>query len=255
MASIKLTGDTSGEITISAPAVAGTNTLTLPATTGSLMTSTFTGDINFDSDTLVVDSTNNRVGIGTSSPSQKLDVNGTINATAFQGDGSALTGISGGKVLQVVTNHVDTIASYYIDSATPDTTQKLAVLDTSITPTASDSKILVTFSICGEGHWQSVFRLFRGNTEIGRSTQNSGQWSGFKVMDYDGNVDSTPGNHHFVFTDTPNTTSSISYNLRISESVNTNAYFRLNRAYNGASTGQANFEIGTSQVILMEIGA
>jgi len=34
MASIKLTGDTSGEITISAPAVAGTNTLTLPATTG-----------------------------------------------------------------------------------------------------------------------------------------------------------------------------------------------------------------------------
>ena len=36
MASIKLTGDTSGEITISAPAVAGTNTLTLPATTGTV---------------------------------------------------------------------------------------------------------------------------------------------------------------------------------------------------------------------------
>jgi hypothetical protein len=38
MASIKLTGDTSGEITISAPAVAGTNTLTLPAATGTLTT-------------------------------------------------------------------------------------------------------------------------------------------------------------------------------------------------------------------------
>jgi len=36
MASIKLTGDTSGEITISAPAVAGTNTLTLPASTGTV---------------------------------------------------------------------------------------------------------------------------------------------------------------------------------------------------------------------------
>ena len=36
MASIKLTGDTSGEITISAPAVAGTNTLTLPASTGEI---------------------------------------------------------------------------------------------------------------------------------------------------------------------------------------------------------------------------
>lgn len=39
MASIKLTGDTSGEITISAPAVAGTNTLTLPANTGTILTS------------------------------------------------------------------------------------------------------------------------------------------------------------------------------------------------------------------------
>ena len=38
MASIKLQGDTSGELTISAPAVAGTNTLTLPASTGTLAT-------------------------------------------------------------------------------------------------------------------------------------------------------------------------------------------------------------------------
>jgi hypothetical protein len=36
MASIKLTGDTSGVITVSAPASAGTNTITLPATTGTM---------------------------------------------------------------------------------------------------------------------------------------------------------------------------------------------------------------------------
>jgi len=209
-------GSTSGQITIDVPAEAGTRAINLPAVSGNILTD------------------------GAALPTM---------------DGSALTGISGGKVLQVVTNHVDTIASYMIDSATPDTTQKLAVLDTSITPTASDSKILVTFSICGEGHWQSVFRLFRDDTEIGRSRQNSGQWSGFKPMNYDANIDSTPGNHHFVFADTPNTTSSISYNLRISESVNSNLNFRLNRTYNGASTGQANYEIGTSQIILMEIGA
>jgi hypothetical protein len=40
MASIKLQGDTSGELTISAPAVAGTNTLTLPASTGTVLTDT-----------------------------------------------------------------------------------------------------------------------------------------------------------------------------------------------------------------------
>jgi len=43
MADIVLNGDTSGAITVSAPAVAGTNTLTLPASTGTLAT---TADVN-----------------------------------------------------------------------------------------------------------------------------------------------------------------------------------------------------------------
>jgi len=38
MASIKLRGDTSGELVIEAPAVAGTNTLTLPAASGNILT-------------------------------------------------------------------------------------------------------------------------------------------------------------------------------------------------------------------------
>ena len=45
MSSIVVSGDTSGAITIAAPAVAGTNTLTLPANTGTILTtaSTFSG--------------------------------------------------------------------------------------------------------------------------------------------------------------------------------------------------------------------
>lgn len=37
MASLVLTGDTSGQVTLAAPAVAGTTTLTLPATTGTVL--------------------------------------------------------------------------------------------------------------------------------------------------------------------------------------------------------------------------
>jgi len=39
------------------------------------------GDLAVDTNTLYVDSTNNRVGIGTSSPSQPLDVTGTVKST------------------------------------------------------------------------------------------------------------------------------------------------------------------------------
>ena len=39
MSTIKLKGSSSGELTISAPAAAGTNTISLPAETGNLLTS------------------------------------------------------------------------------------------------------------------------------------------------------------------------------------------------------------------------
>ena len=39
-------------------------------------------DLTVDTDTLVVDSTNNRVGVGTASPAKALHVSGTIRQTA-----------------------------------------------------------------------------------------------------------------------------------------------------------------------------
>jgi len=50
------------------------------------------------------------VGIGSTEPTQKLDVNGTVKATAFSGDGSALTGISSSGWTKDGTNvHTSTI--------------------------------------------------------------------------------------------------------------------------------------------------
>jgi hypothetical protein len=42
-----------------------------------------------------IDIVNDRIGIGTTNPSEKLHVVGVITATSFKGDGSQLTGVGG----------------------------------------------------------------------------------------------------------------------------------------------------------------
>jgi hypothetical protein len=112
MASIKLQGDTSGELTISAPAVAGTNTLTLPASSGTIVTDTGAQTIQFSAGTAAAPSvtttgdtntgiffpaadtiafaeggaeamritSSGNVGIGTSSPVTKFQVSGYVTS-------------------------------------------------------------------------------------------------------------------------------------------------------------------------------
>ena len=89
MASIKLTGDTSGVITVSAPAVSGTNTLTLPATTGTIL------DTNSDlvSSKLTGTVATARLGSGTASSS-----------TFLAGDQTYKTISSGGLTLLATAN-------------------------------------------------------------------------------------------------------------------------------------------------------
>ena len=48
-----------------------------------------------DQAVFTVDANSNFVGIGSTIPSGKLDVDGTVSATAFVGSGASITGISG----------------------------------------------------------------------------------------------------------------------------------------------------------------
>ena len=135
MASILVSGDTSGSITISAPAVSGTNTLTLPAVTDTL------------------------VGLAAT---QTL-TNKSIVASQLTGTVAAAR-LPAGSVLQVVYASTDT--------ATTTTTSTYAdtALTASITPSSSANKILVT-AYCGSlaktaNDIQMNLQLLRGATSI-----------------------------------------------------------------------------------------
>lgn len=68
-------------------------TVTHPANTALVATSgTFSGDLTVDTDTLKVDSTNNRVGIGTASPAVPLHVKDSAPSFALQTSGSMTSG-------------------------------------------------------------------------------------------------------------------------------------------------------------------
>ena len=80
MSKLVLSGDTSGSVTLDAPAVSGTTTLTLPTTSG----------------TVIASNTSGNVGIGTTSPTNQLTVNGSGRFYGAYTEDTTNTGIHAG---------------------------------------------------------------------------------------------------------------------------------------------------------------
>ena len=184
MSSIVISGDTSGSITLSAPAVSGSSVLTLPAVTDTV------------------------AGIAAT---QTL-TNKSIVATQLTGT-IAVARLPAGSVLQVVQGYTATGTT--TSSATPVDT----ALSATITPTSASSKILVLMN--GNGYvsrgsearsfGDMFFYIVRGSTTLanGRTGINFGvnTWT-----------DMFPAQNCYVYLDSPSTTSATTYKMQISVS-------------------------------------
>jgi hypothetical protein len=95
---------TSGTLIIASSGLRVNDNTNLSLGTGANFTVNYDGtkvnaggaDLAIDTDTLYVDVSANRVGIGKTNPTTTLDVDGSVTATTYYGDGSNLTGIAAG---------------------------------------------------------------------------------------------------------------------------------------------------------------
>jgi hypothetical protein len=95
--------------------------------------------LNFDSNTFVIDATNNRVGVGISSPGVALDVLGTIEAqAALTQDAVAIAGRAGGTSSYVATITPTTLTASRTITL-PNATGTVALLGTAQTFTAAQT--------------------------------------------------------------------------------------------------------------------
>jgi len=178
-----------------------------------------------------------------------VSVTGTVAATAFTGDGSGLTGVSGGLVQTVSTHHVTSTTI----SGTAFT--QYSGLNTAITPTSSSNKVLVTVHISFSGVADSfpAFRIYRGGTWIAQSaTVSPGIETTFAHAIPTGGASPTTqmGVASFTFLDSPSTTSATTYSVYISPMRTTSRTLRINESY---SRGDDNQYSAGSTMTLMEV--
>jgi len=234
MADIIVAGNTSGAITISAPLVAGSGTLTLPVATDTLIGKATTDTLTNKTLTSPVLTT----------PALGTPASGVLtNCT-----GVAAAALPAGSVLQVVnatkTDTFSTTSASFVD---------VTGLSATITPRSTSSTILVNFSV-NRGASAAIvsgFQILRGATAICIGDAASLRTRA-TVGAYPGSADAISSyiTSSMIYLDSPATTSATTYKLQMKSDASLGAVY-VNR--NGNDPDTASYMRCASTITVMEI--
>jgi len=152
-------------------------------------------------------------------------------------------GASGGGIVQVVqvVPSPTSVATSGTGSNAFDmtTSNSVLVFSGSITPSSSSNKILINFKTAADANSinsEEVFAVFRGSTLLAAHS-----W--YRRVSGD-----EPQTHHILYLDSPSSTSSVQYDIRLATNGSYTVY--INRNFSGATS---NFWNNNTQLILMEV--
>jgi len=216
--------------------------------------------------TLQLNCSQNSHGIKLKSPPHSASASYTLTFPNNDGDANqALTtngsGVltwataGGGKIGQVVsTTKTDTFNA----SIASNDDSAVTGLTVNITPSASNSKVLVFYSVMGASHTANrqatiPIRLYRGSSAapLGDSAGNRGRVTALQSTNAvdDGNVAVTVSGNYL---DSPSSTSQVTYSIRIFNISNSSTPYSVNRTDGDGDVN--NFRPrGTSTITVMEV--
>jgi len=156
-----------------------------------------------------------------------------------------------GSILQVQYTQIDANEQWTVNNLDD---KKITSLAVNITPKFTNSIIKIEAMVNGEwsntsSPYNSVWFFFRDNTKLASTTSGGsihGILMGTADTYYNGDADSTPEHANYMYFDTPNTTSQITYTVGVKQQSG-NTYWNLNRTANN------NDERGMSLICVTEI--
>jgi hypothetical protein len=175
-----------------------------------------------------------------------ISVSGSVTASSFAGDGSALTGMEGGTIVQIVSSYSDATSSHSNQSTH---------LNTTINMTDSGNRLLISGVFQGDcGDDNNVFLEYsiNGGAFVRDIKLNSRAYTYSGIGEINSSSVSNRGPNALPLDSIfhPNTSGTVE--IRVFIDVESTSTFRYNRSYNGADNSE-NYGTSRSRLILTEV--